>query len=140
MGPVTYRNRGMRACGWVGVMFFTFLALTAAWGTTSIAGPIGGTFLLALFAAPAYLLAVRPRIDISDRGVHVRNPLSTLHVPWSEIGDVSIDRTTVRLHTKTHGTVWLWASTQMATSHGYAAYTDRVAATIQSGLQLARIR
>ncbi|WP_193719613.1 PH domain-containing protein, partial [Oerskovia douganii] len=74
--------------------------LTLAWG--------------ALVTCGVWVLFWRPRVEVSDGGIDVRNPLRTVHVPWTAYENV---RTQWSLEVGyTGGSVTAWAAPRSSSS------------------------
>lgn len=103
---VLVRSRSGRTLGAV-------MVALAVLGVVSAAS--GGLDDLMRFAAPLVLFGLlgwaafwRPYVEISDGGVHVRNTLRSVEVPWPALEEVD-GRYGLTLRT-THGSVSAWAA------------------------------
>jgi hypothetical protein len=136
MGPVTYRNRGLRAAAIALSAFIALCCWLGSWSSTSFTAPLGAIIVGGALIGATYCAAIRPRLDLDDDGITITNPLSTRHLTWSQIATSGQNRGAVTLTTRDGRTIGLSASFQFATSdHGHSPYTDRVAADIDARLQ-----
>jgi hypothetical protein len=104
--PQSFRSRGAMSLAAGAVVV---LALTGV--TVGLSHPIGSVLpllvVLGLLAVVLVLVLWRPRLDLTQDGVRVVNPLRTRFVPWSSIRSVD-NRFTMVLHTD-DGPIPVWA-------------------------------
>lgn len=84
--PATFVNRGHRI---IGVVALVACAVTVI--VNVVLGGAAGTRMAAVAAAacvPAWLMFLRPKVEVQPGGVLLVNPVSTSFYPWTVIDDV----------------------------------------------------
>jgi len=87
--PETFRSSGSLVFGAITVAVALTLAVLAAVHPRAGA-PAWLSAALVLFALVVYVASMRPAVVLGDAELVLRNMLSSVHVPWSLVGEVRV--------------------------------------------------
>jgi hypothetical protein len=129
-------SRAAQICGWTGVLVltgFVLLLLRAALQpNVSVPAALAMVAMVAGASIHVYRLSVHPRIWATVHGLLVRNPYSTIEVPWAEIKKLSPGYSGLCIQRSDGSEVTAWAvqKSNIANAAGHRTRADAVAEDI----------
>jgi hypothetical protein len=74
-----------------GLVFALCALLTSTlWLTEDVQTAVSGSLWAAAFVLAAYLIFIRPKIEIFDEGVIVTNPFTSIAIGWHKVIDIDV--------------------------------------------------
>jgi hypothetical protein len=74
-----------------GLVFALCALLTATlWLTEDVQTAVSGSLWAAAFVLAAYLIFIRPKIEIFDEGVIITNPFTSIAIGWHKVIDIDV--------------------------------------------------
>ncbi|WP_214468583.1 PH domain-containing protein [Microbacterium flavescens] len=129
--PVTFRPRGGQIIAWVAIgicaLGLVFVAITD--GVPSL---IVWAWPIVLVAWLAWILYIRPYVQISEGFIEIGNVFRTHRVPWGDVTDVD-SRYALTIHTTGGRSIRAWAAPAPSARQAMTTHREEVARTPGEG-------
>jgi hypothetical protein len=129
--PVTFRPRGGQILAWaaIGVCALGLVFIAVTDGALSL---LAWAWPIALVAWLAWILYIRPHVQISEGFIEIANVFRTHRVPWGDVDDVD-SRFALTVHTKDGRSIRAWAAPAPGARQALTTKRDEVARTPGEG-------
>jgi hypothetical protein len=129
--PVTFRPRGGQIVAWVAIAICA-LGLVFIAVTDGVPSLIVWAWPIVLVAWLAWILYIRPRVQISEGFIEVGNVFRTHRVPWGDVADVD-SRYALTVHTTGGRSIRAWAAPAPSARQAMTTNREEVARTPGEG-------
>ncbi|HET7303159.1 MAG TPA: PH domain-containing protein, partial [Segeticoccus sp.] len=103
-----YRQRSPQVSGWACLVICALLLIMSAVSWASSHPSWVFVAWVCFGAAVAWAVLLRPSLELSQRGVLLRNVLRDVHIPWTQVDDVG-QRWNVKVYTPDDRSYPSWA-------------------------------